>query len=135
MSKNIFSQNFNYSYFEKLLQFSELLLTTQPNANQVESLNNDVFKLSDVQQFQYIFEDKVNHTTITAYLHIETLQLVYVEFFIKTEDYPEVKDYLMNVKLFEWPISEHNCDYLNNNRLQIALCPLGDKTMVHINLI
>ncbi|MBN2893457.1 MAG: hypothetical protein JXL97_16405 [Bacteroidales bacterium] len=56
-------------------------------------------------------------------MHIETYEIVYVEFFEPEGNFNEMKSWLMNDKNYKWPISEHNCDYLHNDKLLLTICP------------
>lgn len=131
---NVFAQTFDIKQFEKNLYLSQYLLQKQPDRDTLLKNIPKDYKIDSISPFNYYFRDKFNQK-ITVYLHIESLKIVYIELFDKQENYKDLKDYLIQKKKFVWNISEHNCDYLNNKKFLITICPgMKEGVMIHISL-
>ncbi len=132
IGKNLSAQAFNIKQFDKNLYLSQYLLQIQPKRDSLLKILPKEYKLDSITAFNYYIKDKFNQK-ITVYLHIESLKIVYIELFESQQNYKAMKDYLINKKKYTWFASEHNCDYLNNKKINITLCP-GMKEGVMINI-
>jgi len=122
------AQVFNPKDFDSKLSLSELLLTKQPNREALLKILPKEFKIDSLQKFKYFLKDSLGNA-ITVYLHIETLKIVYVEFFEKPITHKDLYAYIQKQN-YVWIGSEHNCDYMNNKKLAIVICPGMEKGMM-----
>ena len=122
------AQSFNQKNFDSKLGLSEILLTKQPTRDALSKILPKEFKIDSLQKFKYFLKDSIGNA-ITVYLHIETLKIVYIEFFEKPLSHKDLYAYLQQIK-YEWIGSEHNCDYLNNKKISIVICPGMEKGMM-----
>lgn len=118
MNSQIFYQN----RFQKKIDFCETILYEQPNQENIKDFLPLRFKIDSIIENEYHIKDNTGKNII-VFLHIETKEIVYIEFYEPNENFSEIKKYLMEEKNYEWPISEHNCDYLHNDKLLLTLCP------------
>lgn len=127
------AQTFNPNNFNIKLNLSELLLTKQPTREKLQSLLPKEFGIDSLQEFKYFLKDSMGIPVI-VYLHIKTLKIVYIEFYENQLFQKDMYDYIIQKKSFDWIGSEHNCDYFNNKKTAIVICPGMEKgMMIHIS--
>ena len=127
------AQTFNAKNFESKVRLSEFLLMKQPSRDSLERLLPAGYKIEALKEFQYVLKDS-SGIILTAYLHIKTLKIVYVEFYEKQEYKKELYDYLTKNKNFEYVASEHMCDFMNNKKISFTICPgMEEGMMINIS--
>jgi len=126
------AQSFNAKNFEIKVKLSELLLAKQPSRDSLIKILPRGYKIESLKEFQYVLKDS-SSIIMTAYLHIKTLKIVYVEFYENQSFKTELYDYLIKQNKFDYVASEHNCDYLNNKKISFTICP-GMKEGLMINI-
>jgi len=125
-------QNFNSKQFEERVQFSADLLDWPPESDiRIKEILPKGFTidLTDSDKFKYRFKDPQGNR-ITAYLHIENSNVVYVEFTEGNASFIEIQKFLTEEKGFEWVGAEHQWNYFNNKKLSIAISP---EMTVHVS--
>jgi len=127
------AQSFNPKNFDSKVRLSEFLLMKQPSRDSLERMLPSGYKIESLKEFQYVLKDS-SGVILTAYLHIKTLKIVYVEFYEKQEYKKELYDYLTKNKNFEYVASEHMCDFMNNKKISFTICPgMEEGMMINIS--
>jgi hypothetical protein len=124
------SQRFNSTEFEERVKMAGTLLVLQPTGKQVKESLPPGFTLDYTEEFKYHIKDP-QRNSVTAYLHITTLKVVYVEFSEPKATFVEIQKFLTDVKKFEWVGSEHLWNYFNDKKFAIAISP---EMTVHVSL-
>ena len=135
-NKQLFKEirsNLSTKMLELKLKFSTSLVNDQPSVEKLLKWMPDNFTIDSLTEFKYCFK-ALDYTTITAHLHLETRKIVYVEFFETEKEVKEITRFLLKEKGYKYVASEHMCDYFNNKKNAIQMCPGMEKgTMIDVS--